>query len=156
MHVEGGAAELREGFAVAEHVVGVFTGGGEGAEVGGEGWWVQLVGGVEGEAGFGGEVGDGDVAFDDGYRELVVLVEREMQVRDARAEFYVADFERCRANGSAPEELEVEVDRVWLSAFGVRVLHVGARADEEGGGCVAAIGDCAYTPGVFEGEGVGV
>ena len=44
LDVEGGAAEVGKRFAVAEHVVGVFAGGGEGAEVGGEGRWVQSVG----------------------------------------------------------------------------------------------------------------
>ena len=156
LHVEGGAAELGEGLAVAEHVVGVFSGRGEGAQVGGQGWWVQVVGGVEGQTGFGGEVGNGDVAFDDGHREFFVLVEGEMQVRNAGAEFDVADSECCRAYGGASEELEVEVDRMWLCAFGVRVLHVCTRADEEGGGRVAAIGDSAYAPRVFKSEGVGV
>ena len=79
-----------------------------------------------------------------------------MQVRDARAEFYITDSESCRADRSPPKELEVEVDGMWLRAFGVRVLHVCSGAYEEGRGGVAAIGDCAYTPGVFEDEGVGV
>ncbi len=79
-----------------------------------------------------------------------------MQIGDARAEFYVADRKGCRANGCAAQEFEVEVDRMWLCAFGVRVLHMCARADEEGGGRVAAIGDCAYTPGVLERKGISV
>ena len=43
-----------------------------------------------------------------------------------------------------------------LCAFGVRLLHMRARTDEEGGGCVAAIGNCTYAPRIFEGERVGV
>lgn len=50
----------------------------------------------------------------------------------------------------------MKVDGMWLCAFGVRVLHVCTRADEEGGGCVAAIGDSTYAPSVFKSEGVGV
>ena len=85
LHVEGGAAEFGEWFAVSEHVVIVFAGGGEGGEVGGERGWVQSVGGLESQAGFRGEVGHGDVAFDDGEGGVVVLVEGEVEVGDARA-----------------------------------------------------------------------
>ena len=50
----------------------------------------------------------------------------------------------------------MEVYRMRLRSFGVGLLHMCARTDEEGGGGIATIGHCTYAPRIFEGERVGV
>ena len=62
-----------------------------------------------------------------------------MEVGDARADLDVFDNECGWSDGGAAREFEVLVYGVRAGAGGVGELHVGAGADEEGRGCVAAI-----------------
>ena len=131
---------------------------------------MDLVGGIEGQAGLLRYVGHGDVAFCDGLvGAIVVLVESEVKIGDARANLDVLDAERRRPDSSAPCEFEMQIYWVRTRAGWVGELHMGAGADEKGGSCIAAIGHwtesqlqytrenakvltCPYRPALFESE----
>ncbi len=79
-----------------------------------------------------------------------------MQVRGPDAELEIADGEDGVAGGGATQEFQVQGYGVGLGAGGVVDAHVLARDEEEERGDVAAVGDGADAPCVFEGGGVAV
>lgn len=141
LHVGGGATEVRErhGFVQGVAVFGVrvreacseWEDGGRG-----------LVERGDGEAGFAGDVGEGDVAFDERVGGGVWLGEGDVQDGDTGAEFDVFDREQGWAGMCAAEKLRVEVDGVALVTVRVSGLHVDAGGDQKAGCGVAAIGNC--------------
>lgn len=101
----------------------------------------------EGKTGFGVQVRLREVPYHTGFPAVVVvtvLSEGDMHSRRPSPELDIANRERSVADGGAPEERQMQGDRVRLVAGGMGGGEMEGGGGEEAGGYEAAVGDFAF------------